>query len=516
VVAIVDDGIRLSHRALSALIWKNPREVPGNYVDDDGNGHVDDVHGWDVSDADPIVTPPDQRLNEYDHGTHLAGVVTRLARAAYGESAPSLIRIMPVKALADDADRTYVKDGYAGIRYATRAGADIVVCAWGVGHISPSESAILREAREGGVLVVASAGNFPEGRDQFPAADESVLAVAALDHEKRKAQRSNYGAFVDLSAPGTDILSAGTRSDTDHQRKDGSSPSAAMVAAAAAIVMVQHPSYSRDRVIACLKQSAEGIDGLNPRYVARLGAGALNMQAAVDCALLDNQRERQSQFRNPQGYLRFAGPSHRPAAWTIKPDGQFNGLRFKLRSVGRTTDPGVFRFFSEGPSGARLVASPMLTAFPESLFVAGTMAHVIFEPKGTETTSDWLLEYAADPIDFSRLYCKDTQPLNQEGILTDGSGLQPYASNSDCKWLISAPRGRVVHFTFSEFDTEARTDQLFFFDGAGTHADIMAIFSGPALPPELTTWRNQVLVWFVTNGDTEGQGWKAEYRFVDP
>ena len=88
--------------------------------------------------------------------------------------------------------------------------------------------------------------------------------------------------------------------------------------------------------------------------------------------------------------------------------------------------------------------------------------------------------------------------------------------HSDCKWLITAPEGQVVHFSFTEFDTEARRDFLYFFNGTGTHETIMAIFSSPNIPPELTTWQNQVLVWFVTDGERQGKGWRTNVRFQDP
>ncbi len=514
VVAVVDDGVRLTHRALAASIWTNPREVPGNRVDDDGNGFVDDVHGWDVSDGDSSVAPPEDRLDEYGHGTHLAGIVARIARQAYGDRAPDLVRILPVKALADDADRTWVKDGYEGIRYAVAAGADVVLCAWSAGHISPREEAVLREARERGVLVVASAGNFAGGQEQFPAAHESVLAVAALDGDGRKAERSNHGAFVDLAAPGVDVPSAGARSDTDTGRKDGTSPATAMVAAAAALVRVQHPSYATEHVIACLKSSAEAVDALNPRLAAQLGAGVLDAGAAVECRLLAEGAEPRGPLRNPQGYLRHPGGG-RPAAWTIQPEGRFRGLRFQLRSPGGTL-AGALRFYAEDPSGARLVARHALAELTDGVFVAGTVGHVVFDPEGGGAGSEWLMEYRAEPIDFNRLYCSGTRRLDAEGEIADGSGPEPYAANSDCKWLITAPEGKVVHFEFTEFDTEARVDQVLFFDGAGTHERMMAAFSGSALPPELTTWRNRVLVWFVTDGGREGRGWRATVRFRDP
>ncbi len=513
VVAIVDDAMRLSHRELQPFIWKNPGEIPSNRIDDDGNGYVDDVHGWDVSDGDPAVVPPPDRLAEFYHGTHLAGIVTRILHAAYGDASPTLIRIMPVKALADEASQTYIKDGYEGVRYAVRAGADIVLCAWGVGHISPAESAVLREAHERGVLVVASAGNFAEGRAQFPAAYEPVLAVAALDRDSRKTRESNYGAFVDLSAPGTKILSADVRSDSDHQEREGTSQSAAMVAAAAAIVKLQHPSYSNEQVMDCLKQSARSIDGLNRREMtAKLGAGALNIEAAVDCRLFDEQGTEQRRLRNPQGYVRYAKRSSGFAAWTIEPEGAFKGLRFWMRSMHGESGQSIIRLYSE----RALVARHPLDELPESLYVAGTKARVVFEPKGADKQLEWLLEYRAEPIDFRSLHCGGTQRLSVPGVLEDGSGPEDYSAEVDCKWLITAPEGKLIHFKFSEFDTEPRTDMLYFFDGSGTHENIMAIFTGPDVPPELTTWHNQALVWFVTNGEKQEKGWRAEYRFVDP
>ena len=103
-----------------------------------------------------------------------------------------------------------------------------------------------------------------------------------------------------------------------------------------------------------------------------------------------------------------------------------------------------------------------------------------------------------------------------KGVFEDGSGTKNYALNSDCKWLITAPAGKVIEIKFTEFDTEAKTDLVYFFNGAGTHEKIMAIFSGPNIPPELTTWKNQVLVWFVTDGKDQGSGWKAEFRFLEP
>ena len=170
-----------------------------------------------------------------------------------------------------------------------RLEADIILCAWGQAFISDEESEILQEAREKGVVLVSSAGNFPERREQYPAGHDTVMAVAALDPEDRKIERSNHGAFVDLSAPGAPISSTSSRSDTDFEEREGTSQAAALVAAAAALVKQSHPSYSPAQVTACLKQSSRNIESLNPRFIAQLGAGKLNVAGAVVCDLFGEE-----------------------------------------------------------------------------------------------------------------------------------------------------------------------------------------------------------------------------------
>lgn len=289
-----------------------------------------------------------------------------------------------------------------------------------------------------------------------------------------------------------------------------------MVPAAAAVIKLQHPSYSWQMVKACLKNSAMPLDALNPEYSAKLGAGKLNITAAVESTLFSADTRRRNQLANPQGYLRFGNPDAKSTSWTIKPQGVFKGLWFKpLYTKGR---PGqsTINFYSDDAHDAKLLHSYPLAALDDGVFVAGTSAHVTFEPKGADPQLEWLLEYKAESINFSTLYCSGTQYIEIEGTFDDGSADNDYSARCDCKWLITAPAGKVINIKFTEFDTEAKTDFVYFFDGAGTHEKIMAIFSGPNIPPELTTWRNQVLVWFVTDGKNQGAGWKAKCKFVDP
>jgi hypothetical protein len=516
IIAVVDDGVRITHKDLREFIWNNPKEIPRNNIDDDGNGYVDDIHGWDVADHNNNVVPPQKRLEVFYHGTHLAGIVANIARLAYGDLATDVIRIMPVKSLSDRADKTYLKDGYRGIDYAIDAGADIIICAWGVGHISPDEARILQKAHDRGILIVASAGNFPEQREQYPAAHETVLAVTALDRKNKKVERANYGAFVDLAAPGMQISSTSAVSDTGYEIREGTSQPAAMVATAGALVKLQHPSHSMADVEACLKSSAGTIDTVRPEYSAKLGAGILNIEAAVACNLFSEPTRKKNQLVNYRGYVHFTSPQEKSATWIIKPQGIFKGLRFKTLSIEGDVGQSKINFYSNDSPDATLFESYPLSSLPGNIYIPGTTAYVTFDSDKVNEELDLLMEYSAEPINFSKLYCRGTENLDVEGTLHDGSGPNNYTMNNDCKWLITAPEGKVIHIKFTEFDTEAKTDLLYFFNGAGTHEKIMAIFSGPDIPPELTTWSNQVLIWFVTDAKMQGKGWKMEYKFQDP
>lgn len=514
VIAIVDDGVRITHQDLRSYIWTNPGEIPDNKLDDDGNGFVDDIHGWDVSDGDNTVEPPPGRP-EFFHGTHLAGIITQLAQHAYGESAPKYIQIMPVKSLGDFGDSGYLKHAYRGIEYAIDAGADIILCSWSLAAITEEESRILRRAVEKDVLIIASAGNFPEERAQFPAAAPGPIAVTSLDNNGRKSPSANFGPFIDLAAPGEAIEAAGVVADDAYQTLDGTSGAAALVAAAAALVKAQHPLFSAQEVKACLLSSARPISTYKETERGKLGAGQINIEAAVDCALLMSGKSGDSYLNLPKAYLRPTSNALDAVTWMIAPEGEIKGIWFSKAFNRHDTADGTLEFRSGAPPGASIIASYSLPELPDKLYIAGTEAHVTYRPK-ENSEHDWLMEYEADAIDVRSRYCKGLTHLTTEGVLTDGSGDKSYSYGTDCKWLITAPLGKVIEFSFSNLDTESRVDMVYFFNGPGTHEDIMAISSGQVLPPTLTSWSNQVLVWFVTDGENQGQGWRAGYSFVDP
>jgi hypothetical protein len=310
------------------------------------------------------------------------------------------------------------------------------------------------------------------------------------------------------------ISSAGVRSDKTYEEREGTSQAAAVAAAASAVVLLEDPNLSSLELIARLKQSARNIDPLNPRFNAKLGAGLLDLTAALteDCMVQDSTEKRL--FSNPQGYLNLFSTGSSSAGWAIQPQSDFDGIRlFSWLGEGNPGESKI-RIYKQENGRQALVRELELGEIFTDIYVPGISAYVILsDGQGIESNTKWLLEYRAVPIDYSRLYCRDTVSIYEEAIIEDGSGEENYSYDSDCKWLITAPEGMVVKIRFTEFDTEAKTDLVYFFNGSGTHEDIMAIFSGPNIPPELTTWSNQVLVWFVTDSQNQHGGWKAEIQF---
>ncbi len=207
VVGVVDTGIDVRHPDLAANIWHNPGEVAGNGVDDDHNGYVDDVTGWDFHHDDATVfdDPVADR-----HGTHVAGTIAAVGNDGHGivGVAPG-VRILPLKFMGDDGSG-WTSDAVAALEYAAAMGVDVVNLSWG----GPDSSRALSEAIASlDAVVVAAAGNDGLDLDTsaiYPAAfpHRTILSVAAVDGRGRLASFSNTGAStVDVGAPGVGVLS---------------------------------------------------------------------------------------------------------------------------------------------------------------------------------------------------------------------------------------------------------------------------------------------------------------------
>ena len=241
VVAVLDEGVDIDHEDLSANIWTNPGEIPDNGIDDDGNGYVDNVHGWDFLHDDATVFDP---RDGDAHGTHVAGTIAAVAGNGRGISgvAPG-VTIMPLKFLGPDGGSA--ADAVAALQYAVAEGADIVNVSWG----GPEYSQALHDAvAASGLLVVAAAGNAGSDNDATPVYPASfdldnVLSVTAVDRQGRLPAFANHGArSVDVGAPGRDILS--TLPGNTYGWASGTSMAAPHASGVAALVAAADPTRS--------------------------------------------------------------------------------------------------------------------------------------------------------------------------------------------------------------------------------------------------------------------------------
>lgn len=245
VVAVLDDSVEINHPDLAANIWVNEGEVSGNGVDDDGNGYVDDVHGWDFrnGDNDPSA---DLKANE-GHGTAVAGVLGAVGDNGIGTVGVAWnVSIMPLKFGFD------VASGLEAVQYAIENGADILVTSFGGPAYSNTENLAMQLLLEAGVLVVSSAGNDHADNDRVPdypsSADfENIIAVAASGSDERLTEWSSRGqTSVDLMAPGEEIYTTQKEgyinSSGLYGSVDGTSFSAPYVAGIAALLKSNDPS----------------------------------------------------------------------------------------------------------------------------------------------------------------------------------------------------------------------------------------------------------------------------------
>jgi subtilisin family serine protease len=220
IVAVLDTGVDITHPELAGAIWTNRGEIPGNGKDDDRNGYVDDVHGWDFVNKDNTVfdSPYDD-----DHGTHVAGTIAAAADNGKGVAgaAPG-VTVMPLKFLGPDGGRD--SDAIKAIEYAKAKGAKIINASWGgpgSSRLSKDDVALREAIRRSGLLFVAAAGNDGANVDAtpyYPAAFDlpNVVSVAAVDNRGQLASFSNYGRkTIDIAAPGASILSTLPRRGAD-------------------------------------------------------------------------------------------------------------------------------------------------------------------------------------------------------------------------------------------------------------------------------------------------------------
>ncbi|HVM97574.1 MAG TPA: S8 family serine peptidase, partial [Candidatus Acidoferrales bacterium] len=303
VVAVTDTGLDPQHPDIAANVWVNPGEIPGNGIDDDNNGYVDDVSGWN------FVDDNNNPFDDHGHGTHVSGTI-----AATGQNAVGVIgvafesKIMPLKGISASGSGS-ISDLAEAIVYAAENGARVINASWGGNGQSQTIDDAIAVASAAGAVFVAAAGNSnldvelsPYG-PFLPADNVHAIAVSAFDHLDQKAFFSNFGAKVDVAAPGggdtgtgfdpfrsiLSLRSSGAGPDMTgnghlvigqkYIRQAGTSMAAPHVSGAAAVILSAHPSYGPEQVRQALRAGADDVDA--PGVDINSGYGRINVARSL-------------------------------------------------------------------------------------------------------------------------------------------------------------------------------------------------------------------------------------------
>ncbi len=285
-VAIVDNAIQRTHVDLAANIWTNPGEIPANSIDDDQNGYVDDVNGWDPADGDNNTNPTNYAM---DHGTHTSGCAAATNNNGIGASSIGWnLKIIPVKCAKNGDSPSSVGYGYQGIIYAAKCKARVISCSWGgTGAPSTSAQSIIDYAWSKGCIIIVSAGNDNNNVLHYPAAYNNVYAVAATGNNNDvKAGFSCYGTWVDISSPGVNIFSTlPNATNNNYGQMSGTSMACPITAGLAGLMLAKYPWMTQTNVLNCISSTAVNITAANnASLTGLLGAGRINAYAAMQCA----------------------------------------------------------------------------------------------------------------------------------------------------------------------------------------------------------------------------------------
>jgi subtilisin family serine protease len=448
IVAVVDTGIRYTHQDLQANMWRNPGEVPGNGVDDDRDGYVDNVFGINA------INGSGNPMDDEGHGTHVAGTIG----AAANNSQPAVgvawrVRLMACKFLgADGSGKT--SDAIKCLDFAAAKGARVVNASFGGGPFSQAFFEAILRARDRGVLLVAAAGNEGVNNDvtpQYPASydADNVIAVAAIDRTGALADFSNYGRnSVDLAAPGVSIFSCYNGSDTDTKSLNGTSMATPHVAGVAALLWSAQPALTVQEVRQRLLGTTVPTASLANRTVT---GGRLNAAQAL------------------QG---LSSTALQITAWPTEGSSLVGGSATRFTLMILAASPVTNATVTAQPAGQNAVT---FVYVPAENHYAGTLAVPSFGTNLSVTfqvnipgrlNTNWVAEYPLVVPPLNDNFAKRITLTSTTNLQAVGSSLQAsretgeplHAGNSggaSVWWTWTAPvSGRYeMHTTGSNFDT---------------------------------------------------------------
>ncbi len=275
IVGLIDDGVQIGHPDLAGNIYVNPGEIPANGIDDDGNGFIDDVNGWDFASGDNNPNPTGSNT----HGTHTAGTVAAVTNNNIGVAGVAQdVLLLPIRMYSGQS--TWMTALVQSIDYSRVMGAKVVSVSYNIDGYTQALSDAIGRADTADMVYVNSAGNNNQNADGLRGAlrnvHQNVVFVAATDHNDNKASFSNFGQTVDIAAPGVDILS--TVINSGYALNSGTSMACPHMAGAVAVVRSKFPNLtdrqSLDRLI--------GTADMVPQLQGVIAGGRLNLNNALD------------------------------------------------------------------------------------------------------------------------------------------------------------------------------------------------------------------------------------------
>lgn len=461
-IAVIDTGVDYNHPDLKANMWTNPGEIPGDGIDNDGNGVIDDVHGYNA------FADTGNPMDAHSHGTHCAGTIAAKGNNGLGITGVAWdAKIMAVK-IFDDSGRTSSDAILRGILYASKNGARITSNSWGGGGANQ----LIKDAFESSpAFHVMAAGNDGRNVDRnanYPSGYDipNSIAVAATDRNDRLAGFSNYGAKeVDLGAPGVDTYS--TIPNGRYGNKSGTSMATPHVSGAAALLVAAEPGISNEELKSRLMSGADRISSLRGKTVS---GGRLNIANS-----LENDKVAPGEIRELHG--KAVDPKTIDLRFLATGDDGFEG-RASAYEVRVSDEPiQTLEEFLQGASLGEI--KPSEAGVQESLRVSVTPStearemHVAIRAldNGNNASSiarQTILVPAAD-LAFSEPVEQDTQGWTAEGtwglekvgnrvVFSDSPGtLSPNQANQS----ITSPVIDLSKFSGSSlmFDTEFKLEQ---------------------------------------------------------
>lgn len=275
-IAIVDTGVDWQHPDLADNIWINPAEIANNGIDDDGNGYVDDIRGWDFADNDNNPAPLDDHVNTGRwHGTAVAGIAGAVTDNNVGIASLSFnAKLLAIKVSQDSDANQYILNGYQGIVYAADMGADIINASFGGSAASNVKREAVLYAHSKGTIIVAAASNENEEAPIYPADYPGVYSIAATNSDDQKSGFSNFGYTIDFAAPGSSMYT--TTMQKTYSWWNGTSFSTPMAASAIALVLGSNPHWTARQAAEQVRVTCDNVDAVNPQYSQKLGTGRIN------------------------------------------------------------------------------------------------------------------------------------------------------------------------------------------------------------------------------------------------